>query len=763
MTRALAAWILLFLTLAACTPEPDPLVEDDTGDPTKPLPPGKPGVDTGKPGVDTGDTGDTGDPQDTGEPWVAPEPGAPIEPPPYLSGAGVAGLTDAIDDVVDDTSSDIGLHIIDLENDQIVYTRDADGWFKPASNTKLFTTAVALDHLGADHRPTVRAYAAAAPSAGRLTGDLRIVGQHDGSWSDWLQHDPEVPARRLAVALRRAGVSRVTGDLVVAGDFVFDPYRFGYLDPDAMREDASEVLWTALSDEGITVDGTLRLLDDPEPPAGQRLLATWRGRSLEATTAIINRISHNELSDLLARHTGFLLEGRNSYDGNEVVVAAWLADAGLPTDGLNLDDGSGLSHSNRVSPELVAGLYAYQQTLPSVGPWMRSLSIAGYNGTLAGRMSGPSTRGRFWGKTGTLNGVIATGGILHHPEDGHRYAVSILANSVANSAVERVLHDRIVERLARDWRGGGVRPADPIARSLRVDGDRLRLSWAGGEGGEGVEVWRSEDGRVWLPEDATWHEATEVELPIDGGGYVRLIAVGEGGRSEPSDVLVARAGRPRVLLVDGNDRWDVQDVENPLGQGHDFLARVAQGLPGLAIDSVANEVVEEGQVVLSDYDLVVYVLGEESTEDESFSAEEQTRVRAYVEGGGALVVSGAEVAWDLDHRGDAADQAFASEVLGGRYLADDAGTWLVEPAEATFVDLGDAGFHLPGYLVASYPDVLTPGPRSRVALAYVSGGAAAIRREDAPVLWLGFPVELVDDVADRETILLGAVRALGVR
>lgn len=739
-------WILvgLLATLGACSPD----------NPHSDLP----GWDSDIRDTDTDTDVDT-------DPVV--DPGEPPPEPALLSTAQIAELTESLDRTVAGGTSRLAMHVVDLDNGQIVYTLDAGDWLKPASNTKLFTTAVALDALGRDHRPTLTAWASARPDGrGHLNGDLVIVGQHDASSSSWLNASPNDPARRLVTALDRLGLRSVGGDLIVQGHFVDEPYRFGTLDPGAQRAAAAERLADALTAADVRIAGRRVVQEDLTPPPGLERLATWRGSSLESVSAIINRISHNELSDNLANHTAWMLEGESDYATHETVVSAWLADQGLDTSGLSLNDGSGLSHANLVSPELVVGLFDRVDGLPSSGPFLRSLSVAGHSGTLAGRLTEPTVRGRFLGKTGTLNGVIATSGILHHTHDGHRYAISILSNRVSANPTERLLHDRLIERIAEDLRGTGARPEAPVAESVVVQDGRLVLHFFSPEGAAGTEVWRSSDGRTWDRADAVWHVDERVELPVDGTTYLRLVSVGPGGRSEPSDVLVARAGvGPRVLLVDGNDRWDGQTVENPLGQGHDFLARVAEALPGYAVDSVDNDALLDGLVQLGDYDAVVWVLGEESTEHGTFDPVEQDLVEDFIESGGAFVASGSEIGWDLYEKGDAGDQAWVREVLGGRYVADDAGTWLVEPAEAAFDELGDGSFHLPGYMVAAYPDVLAVEPGSRAALMYATSDArvAAVRREDAAVLWLGFPVEAIDDAADREAILVGALRAMGVR
>jgi D-alanyl-D-alanine carboxypeptidase/D-alanyl-D-alanine-endopeptidase (penicillin-binding protein 4) len=686
-----------------------------------------------------------------------PTPDPRPDLPPTLDSAIVAALTDAIDREIDGTPFTWGAHVIDLENGQIVYTRDADRPLKPASNTKLLTTAATLDLLGPFHRPEVALFARARPSAGTLAGDLVVVGGHDGAWSSYVHRDPDVPAERLAEALARAGTRRITGDLRVRGELVYEPHRFATFDAASHRARAADALRAALGRRGITVDGAIRLEATLDPPTDLVQIHLWRGSTIGALAAIINKISHNELADLMARHLGHTVGSGSSYAAFDAVVASWAADRGLPTEGLRLRDGSGLSHDNRVTARLIAELFQTLEESAIARDFLRSLSIGGYDGTLEARLAGPDTEGRFFGKTGTLRDTIATSGVLHHPHDGHRYAIALIANDVGQAATARTVQDGIIRLIARDWRNRGERPAPPVARALAVDGDRATLTWDAPGSADATEVWISDDGETWARERATTVSGEVATLRNLGNGtvYTRLIAVNEAGRSEPSDVLAARADRgPRLLLVDGNDRWDVQ-IENPLGDGHDFLARVARELPGAAIDSASNEAVRDGDVPLADYDGVLWLLGEESTEHLTFDADERRLVRAFVAGGGALVASGAEIGWDLDHLGDADARAFVREVLGGRYVADSAETWLVEPAEARFAAVDDAPFVQPGHLMAWYPDVLAASTGSRAALGYAggTGGAALIVRDDARVAWAGFPIEALDDPVDRRALL----------
>src|SRR4029077_9030574 len=77
-----------------------------------------------------------------------------------------------------------GIQILDLSTGKALYELNADHFFIPASNTKLFTTALALIRLGPDFTFQTRVLADAPPdSAGRIRGPLRLVGGGDPNLS----------------------------------------------------------------------------------------------------------------------------------------------------------------------------------------------------------------------------------------------------------------------------------------------------------------------------------------------------------------------------------------------------------------------------------------------------------------------------------------------------------------------------------------------------------------------------------------------------
>jgi D-alanyl-D-alanine carboxypeptidase/D-alanyl-D-alanine-endopeptidase (penicillin-binding protein 4) len=118
-----------------------------------------------------------------------------------------------------------GVKIVSLDTKRVVFERHADRLMSPASNSKLYTGALALDHLGGDYRIRTPVVATAKPNQrGKLRGDVIIRGRGDPSWMPgpeptdfWTVFDPFV------AVLTNAGVRRVTGDIIADATFFHGP------------------------------------------------------------------------------------------------------------------------------------------------------------------------------------------------------------------------------------------------------------------------------------------------------------------------------------------------------------------------------------------------------------------------------------------------------------------------------------------------------------------------------------------------------------
>ncbi len=128
-----------------------------------------------------------------------------------------------------------GILVVDGESGEAIYEQNADKYFVPASNMKLFTTALALAQLGSDYRfHTTLETRGTISAEGRLDGDLVLVGRGDPNLSNRkfpfvkepeTDGPPEKVLLELVDGIVAKGVREITGD-VVADDSYFPRERY---------------------------------------------------------------------------------------------------------------------------------------------------------------------------------------------------------------------------------------------------------------------------------------------------------------------------------------------------------------------------------------------------------------------------------------------------------------------------------------------------------------------------------------------------------
>ncbi|HWL25430.1 MAG TPA: D-alanyl-D-alanine carboxypeptidase/D-alanyl-D-alanine-endopeptidase [Ureibacillus sp.] len=116
---------------------------------------------------------------------------------------------ETIKSIVDEklTGGDVSITIRDSNSGEIVYNYNGDTPIKPASNTKLLTTAAALDVLGDDYRFTTSLYISGKIANGVLKGDVYLQGQGDPTLMD-------TDLKKFAEDLKALGVQKIDGRIV---------------------------------------------------------------------------------------------------------------------------------------------------------------------------------------------------------------------------------------------------------------------------------------------------------------------------------------------------------------------------------------------------------------------------------------------------------------------------------------------------------------------------------------------------------------------
>jgi serine-type D-Ala-D-Ala carboxypeptidase/endopeptidase (penicillin-binding protein 4) len=128
----------------------------------------------------------------------------------------------------------VGVSTQVLKSGKVPFTFNGATPMIPASNLKVVTTAVALDALGEDFRFETRLYGPGASDNGVVQGDIVLKAAGDPTFFPPFVESSVSPFESMATALRRNGIRKVTGDLVIDDsdfdrDFIAKSYHNRYL------------------------------------------------------------------------------------------------------------------------------------------------------------------------------------------------------------------------------------------------------------------------------------------------------------------------------------------------------------------------------------------------------------------------------------------------------------------------------------------------------------------------------------------------------
>jgi serine-type D-Ala-D-Ala carboxypeptidase/endopeptidase (penicillin-binding protein 4) len=407
----------------------------------------------------------------------------------------------------------VGGAVVDLSTGQLAYGSDASGAFAPASTTKLLTAAAALSTLGPQFRIQTKVVAGSAPGQIILVGggDPTLSTSAPAGFVPAPASISELAAA-TAAALRKAGTTKVTlgydttlfagprtaqtwpstyvstGVVAPVTALSLDEGRVGAIvegtaprvpDPPVSAAEAFARRLTAL---GITVTGAPTAVTAPPAPAAPAgstasqsatgsassagaspsavpvapgsLLASVRSPALSDLVSWMLSTSDNDLAEAVAHLTAIAAGQPADFDGGVTAVTNAVGALGLPTGGLRLYDGSGLTGSTQGSPALLADVLAVADSPAHavLRPLLTGLAVAGFSGSLTTRFDDPGTRqaaGLVRGKSGTLSTVSAIAGTVLDA-DGHELAFVFIADQVTpgTTLAARAALDRLAAAVA---------------------------------------------------------------------------------------------------------------------------------------------------------------------------------------------------------------------------------------------------------------------------------------------------------------------------
>ncbi|MFN7943220.1 MAG: D-alanyl-D-alanine carboxypeptidase/D-alanyl-D-alanine-endopeptidase [Thermoanaerobaculia bacterium] len=204
-------------------------------------------------------------------------------------------------------------------------------------------------------------------------------------------------------------------------------------------------LRAALAIEGVAIGGATRLAEAPLP-AEWKTIYTYES-DLPRTLEVTNKRSQNFYAECLAKFLGWKEKGEGSWPTGTSVIKGFLTSLGIGPEAVQLEDGSGLSRGNQMTPRAMTRLLSAMYFHEYGREFMRTLPYSGESGLAwRHRLANPPYRENVFAKTGTINGVSTLSGYAK-AQSGRVYAFSILCNQVRSNSGAHEAQDRIVRAL----------------------------------------------------------------------------------------------------------------------------------------------------------------------------------------------------------------------------------------------------------------------------------------------------------------------------
>ncbi|MET0931085.1 MAG: D-alanyl-D-alanine carboxypeptidase/D-alanyl-D-alanine-endopeptidase [Aeromicrobium sp.] len=312
-----------------------------------------------------------------------------------------------------------------------LFTSGTDA-YAPASTTKVLTSFAALSTIDPGTRFTTRVVRSGDGIVLVGGGDPYLATKRARNDDRVVRADLTTLARRTASALEKAGTTTVTlgyDASLFAGPGASPSWEPSYLTgnivtpvsalwadqgvADGIRDSdpaaaAARTFAGLLGDRGITVSGAPAAA---VTAAADEAVAEVRSATIEQIVETLIRVSDNQAAEVVLRHVAIASGLPADFGGGGAAVATALEAAGVDTTGLVLDDGSGLSRANRITPRTLVQALQVAESSARTSGLVADLPVSGFTGTLVSRFAELSAaRGAVRAKTGTLTGIHSLAG-----------------------------------------------------------------------------------------------------------------------------------------------------------------------------------------------------------------------------------------------------------------------------------------------------------------------------------------------------------------
>lgn len=402
-------------------------------------------------------------------------------------------------------AKDVGIYIEDLRTGDVILDVNGEKLFTPASVTKLVTTSTALNTASPSARFTTEVVAKGTIKDGVLDGNIIIKACGDPTIES--KHFPSNKgfATKIADAVAKLGIRQVTGKVIARYRKEYEqPTPLGWMNEDLIHPYGTEFHAVNYADNvvaismpsgkttpetpGITVKKTGRNMRE----RGSKVIETSVSREAanpnpESTMcqAVINALKKNNISvdeknvtdsgkeitiythksptmleiitSLMYRSDNLMAEGmlRATAPGKTRAEAIskelklWES-KGVDVHGIVIEDGSGLSRNNKITPYFLAEVLDWMRLHKNNNnQYVNIFPVAGKSGTMRGFLKGTKLEGKIAAKTGSMRNVQCYAGFKLDDKGQPTHLIVMMLNNFSDRAkLKKALERLLLEKLS---------------------------------------------------------------------------------------------------------------------------------------------------------------------------------------------------------------------------------------------------------------------------------------------------------------------------
>jgi D-alanyl-D-alanine carboxypeptidase/D-alanyl-D-alanine-endopeptidase (penicillin-binding protein 4) len=187
-------------------------------------------------------------------------------------------------------------------------------------------------------------------------------------------------------------------------------------------------------------------------PSGAVVLAERQSRPLSELVRSINKVSDNARTRTLLLAIGRQAPGahdESTLQRADRAVRAWMAGKGIADAGLVLDNGSGLSRTEKISAAQLEAVVRAGMTGPWAPEFLTSLPVVGVDGLMRWRQADGAVPIQARLKPGGLRNVVSVAGTVNDAGGQPMIVVVILNHDNARAAVSRPIIDAVLQWVSK--------------------------------------------------------------------------------------------------------------------------------------------------------------------------------------------------------------------------------------------------------------------------------------------------------------------------